>query len=563
FIAAALLVLPGTARADTYAPGLPIGSFTITGSVSRPVSLTMAQLQGFPYHEVTTSYGSAKGERTHTYHGALLSDVLTWARPVLPTGTPNPSLRMVATFVADDGYQLSLPFGEFDPAAGNRPILIAYWMDGALQTGPRLALDGDPHGGRFIDTIRTITISQQPFAAAQAAQPGDVQVLGSCCVNTPTTFTWADLNQMPQTDVVATIGGTQHTYTGPLLSEVIHQAGGLKIPDGTVNGMLRFVIGASSKTEEAVVDYGELDPEGAGVPVVLALKDETQTYAPATGARLIVKPDTGVGRQIAGLVTLTVANPDPSATVPPGLTDRGVRVVTANGIITSEGGASSRGDMSGKALSLPIVGADTAAIPDAYWLVASDGGLFNFGGAPFLGSLGGIKLNKPIVDIAGTPTGKGYWMTATDGGVFAFGDAGFFGSLGALTLNKPIVAMMASPSGKGYWLVAADGGMFAFGDAAFNGSLGATKLASPIVDAAVTPSGKGYWLLGTDGGVFCFGDAAYAGRDLAPDDAIKIVGSEAGAGYRIVHSNATVTSHGSLPALSKTSAPAKVVTAMP
>ncbi|HEV7534300.1 MAG TPA: hypothetical protein VGP90_01620, partial [Acidimicrobiia bacterium] len=66
-----------------------------------------------------------------------------------------------------------------------------------------------------------------------------------------------------------------------------------------------------------------------------------------------------------------------------------------------------------------------------------------------------------------------------------------------------------------------------------------------------------------DGGVFAFGDAAYAGRDLAPDDAVKIVPSEAGAGYRIVRSNATVSSHGSLPALSKTSAASKVVTATP
>ncbi len=556
---------PGRAGADVYAPGLPTGSFTITGSVSRPVSLTVAQLQGFPYKEVTTSYGSPGGQRTHTYHGALLSDVLTWARPVFPTGTATPSLRMVVTLVSDDGYQVSLAWGEIDPAAGGRPILLAYWMDGAsLQgEGPRLALDGDPRGGRFLDSIRTITVSQVPFAASQPANPGDLQVLGPCCVNTPQTFDWSHLSSMTKADdQTVTIGGAQHTFRGPLLSEVISQAGGLKIPDNTVNGSLRFVIGASSTTDEAVVDYGMVDPEGGQVPVMVAVEKDGQSLQ-SSGAQLIVKSDKGTARDIAGLVSLSISNPDPSKTVPAGLSDDGVRVITANGIITSEGGASSRGDLSGKTLTAPIVGADTSFVPDAYWLVAGDGGVFNFGGAPFLGSLGGIKLDKPVVDIAGTPSGKGYWLAATDGGVFAFGDAGFFGSLGALKLNQPIVAMIAAPSGQGYWLVAADGGIFAFGDAPFNGSLGATKLASPIVDAAATPTGKGYWLLGMDGGVFAYGDAAYAGRDLAPDDAVKLIPSEAGNGYRIVRSNSTVSSHGSLPALSKTSAPAKVVTAAP
>jgi hypothetical protein len=83
-----------------------------------------------------------------------------------------------------------------------------------------------------------------------------------------------------------------------------------------------------------------------------------------------------------------------------------------------------------------------------------------------------------------------------------------------------------------------------------------------VVSAAATPSGKGYWLLAADGGVFALGDAVYSGRDSGTaTDALKIVPSAAGAGYRIVHSDAGVTSHGTLPALSKTSSAAKVVTA--
>jgi hypothetical protein len=47
FIAAVLVMGVITpAGADTVAPGVPVGSFTITGSVSRPVTMTVAQLQG-------------------------------------------------------------------------------------------------------------------------------------------------------------------------------------------------------------------------------------------------------------------------------------------------------------------------------------------------------------------------------------------------------------------------------------------------------------------------------------------------------------------------------------
>jgi hypothetical protein len=77
---------------------------------------------------------------------------------------------------------------------------------------------------------------------------------------------------------------------------------------------------------------------------------------------------------------------------------------------------------------------------------------------------------------------------------------------------------------------------------------------------AATPSGKGYWLLAADGGVFALGDATYSGRDSGMAK-LKLVPSDAGAGYRIVHSDATVSSHGTLPALSKTSSAAKVVAA--
>jgi len=192
--------------------------------------------------------------------------------------------------------------------------------------------------------------------------------------------------------------------------------------------------------------------------------------------------------------------------------------------------------------SLPSIDARpaAAAMPQGYWLVASDGGNFPFGASHGFGSTGGQHLNAPIVGMASTPSGQGYWLVASDGGIFPFGDAGGFGSTGGMHLNAPIVGMASTPSGQGYWLVASDGGIFPFGDAQGLGSEGGTHLNKPIVGMAATPSGNGYWLVASDGGIFPFGDAQGLGSEGGTHLNKPIVGMAAtpdGGGYWLVASD--------------------------
>ena len=174
------------------------------------------------------------------------------------------------------------------------------------------------------------------------------------------------------------------------------------------------------------------------------------------------------------------------------------------------------GDLTGRALTRPIV--DLAARPagDGYWLLGGDGGVFSFGAAPFLGSTGGRRLNEPVVGLALTPSGRGYWLVASDGGIFTFGDAGFFGSTGALELNEPIVDVAPTASGRGYWLLGRDGGLFSFGDASWFGSVPGTGACGELEATAIvaTPRGGGYWIQAADGRVWPFGNAA--DLDAAP-----------------------------------------------
>ena len=228
----------------------------------------------------------------------------------------------------------------------------------------------------------------------------------------------------------------------------------------------------------------------------------------------------------------------------------GYNEVTAQGTVAAYGDATNLGDLTGTALTRPIVASAATGDDAGYWLAASDGGVFTFGDAGYFGSTGAIHLNKPIVAMAATADDGGYWLVASDGGVFTFGDAGFFGSTGAIHLNQPIVGMAPTVDDQGYWLVAADGGIFSFGDAVYYGSTGAIHLNKPIVGMASTPDGHGYWLVASDGGIFTFGDAAYDGSTGGIALHKPIVGMAAtpdGGGYWLVASDGGVFSFGDAP----------------
>ena len=221
--------------------------------------------------------------------------------------------------------------------------------------------------------------------------------------------------------------------------------------------------------------------------------------------------------------------------------DSGYRLASADGGVFAFG-APFHGSLGGVRLNQPIVGIASTPSGNGYWLVAADGGIFAFGDARFFGSTGGIRLNRPIVGMAPTADGLGYWLVAADGGIFAFGSARFFGSTGGIRLNQPVTGMAATPTGNGYWLVASDGGIFAFGDAGFLGSTGAIRLNQPVTGMAAHPSGDGYWLLARDGGVFAFGDASFWGT--LGDDAVALVASNNGQGYRMTSVDGVVEGRG-------------------
>lgn len=211
-------------------------------------------------------------------------------------------------------------------------------------------------------------------------------------------------------------------------------------------------------------------------------------------------------------------------------------LVSANGTVSSFGGAANFGGTQDVALRAPIV--DMATTPDGrgYWLLAQNGSVYNLGDAKFYGSLGGNHPLPPaahdLVSIIPTNDGQGYWLCDASGVVTAYGDAPKLPSLPAAKATLPVVGCGVLPDELGDWIVNSAGDVYNYGQAKWYGSLRGKVLAHPIVGMSRTTDGKGYWLVDSAGDVTSFGDATKPGDPPAlPNPVVGMTGAPNGLGY--------------------------------
>ena len=147
--------------------------------------------------------------------------------------------------------------------------------------------------------------------AASATPPGSLLVSGN--VTRERTLSVADLAALPGQQTVTavfTAGGVSetHVFTGPLLRDVIALAG-LRTDPATKNDKLRdYVAVTASDGYQALLAYGELDPQFEGKQLLLAVTQDGASLA-GPGARLVVPGDTAGGRYVSGVVAVTVTTP--------------------------------------------------------------------------------------------------------------------------------------------------------------------------------------------------------------------------------------------------------------
>lgn len=160
--------LLGTTLAQDASPvASPVasaGTIEITGLVTTPSTVSVADLQSLPEQTAEVDFQSGKGDQHHAYTGVLLWDVLQQAGIAVDENVKNDILRFYAVVTANDGYQVVISLGEIDPQFGNNPYLLAWEEDGAPlegDSGPlRLVTPGDVHGGRYVSGISSIDVQR-------------------------------------------------------------------------------------------------------------------------------------------------------------------------------------------------------------------------------------------------------------------------------------------------------------------------------------------------------------------------------------------------------------------
>ncbi len=167
----------------------------------------------------------------------------------------------------------------------------------------------------LLPTWRAQAATPTPAPAAETAgrttigQPGRILVLGR--IAHPLRLTVADLAskypQHTQTVTFASGAGQQtHTYTGPLLYDVL-RAAGPSFRAEVKNDALRYaVVVHASDGYESVVSWGEIDPGFAGSASLLAVTEDGASLA-TTGPRLTAPEDTKGGRYVSGVTTVVLA----------------------------------------------------------------------------------------------------------------------------------------------------------------------------------------------------------------------------------------------------------------
>lgn len=148
----------------TAAPvGGPSSSFTVSGLVAAPMTLTVSDLRKLTNTTVTVTLRTDKGTQgVYSYTGPLLYTVLAKAGLVPNTSFKNDLLRQFVTVGGTDNYQVTVGMAEIAPNFGRQQIILAYLRNGkplaADEGAVRLIVPGDALAGRWVSNVNMVVV---------------------------------------------------------------------------------------------------------------------------------------------------------------------------------------------------------------------------------------------------------------------------------------------------------------------------------------------------------------------------------------------------------------------
>lgn len=153
FLASALAASPIVAMGQSAKPE----AIEFAGAGS-PIALKVDALKALPQVERTISFKTSKGQKTATYKGPLLWNVVQSTKALEGLGH-NGELAKALLATADDGYQILYSIGEIAPDFGNATIILALEVDGKpLPQGFEIVVQGDKRGARALHNINRIEL---------------------------------------------------------------------------------------------------------------------------------------------------------------------------------------------------------------------------------------------------------------------------------------------------------------------------------------------------------------------------------------------------------------------
>jgi hypothetical protein len=114
-------------------------------------TLSAAKLAALPAETLSVSFQGPGGTQTHTEVGPTLADVLRAAH--IRSG-----LNTWVAAVGSDGYVATVTPAE--ALVGGRPLQTSLNEDGQPLAMPRLVVDGDVKGGRYVSLLVDLVVGQ-------------------------------------------------------------------------------------------------------------------------------------------------------------------------------------------------------------------------------------------------------------------------------------------------------------------------------------------------------------------------------------------------------------------
>ena len=155
----ALLLLPGAPVTAADQSTAQNSGIMLDGKVKHAQRLTVDMLRKLPAERVEVAFQTGHGMEKSSYTGVLL-----WALLDEAGGIDDPAkgaeLRHTITITGRDGYMVAISTGEIAPVFGGKPAMIAYERDGRelSDTGLRIVMPGDKHGGRYVRDVAEIEV---------------------------------------------------------------------------------------------------------------------------------------------------------------------------------------------------------------------------------------------------------------------------------------------------------------------------------------------------------------------------------------------------------------------